>query len=176
MKKENPTSKALHATMVNVDQTGALLLGEAGIGKSQLALGLIDRGHQLIADDWVQLEKINQQIHAACPQKNQQMLFVRSIGLLNIVKLYGKKHFQEICKLDLIIELKNNPNNQGPKIDFYPVKTFHPILGVPIPSYQLFIHQNQNLPLLVELLIKTIALQQRGYHTTEDFLNRKIND
>lgn len=163
-------SFTLHATMLHIAHTGVLLTGAAGIGKSEAALELLDRGHQLIADDSVILRKVEQKIVASCPQQSQRFLLVRELGMLNITKRYGERAFLAEYNLDLIIHLKKTMRHDAVSIN--PIYSYRKMLNVIIPQIQLTIHPQRNLPLLIETLVINFKLKKQSYEAATAFIGK----
>ena len=102
------TTITQHGVLISVFKTGLLLTGESGIGKSELALTLIKNGHQLIADDIVDLYEENENIIGTCPPILKDFIEVRGLGIMNVRKLFGADALTEQSKVDLIIDLKES--------------------------------------------------------------------
>src|SRR3546814_12197069 len=99
-------SLTLHGVFMRVHETGVLLTGASGVGKSELALELLARGHQLIADDAVDVSRRRRFIIGRAPRLLRGFLEARSLGILNIVQLYGAHSIASHCKLDLVLRLE----------------------------------------------------------------------
>ncbi|MFC3885516.1 HPr(Ser) kinase/phosphatase [Bacillus songklensis] len=103
MVKELAPEIAVHGVCLNVFGIGILLRGNSGVGKSETAHTLIGRGHRLVADDIVVLKKLSPQtLLGTHDEKTKEFLALRSIGLLNVVRMYGRKAFQEETHICLI--------------------------------------------------------------------------
>lgn len=99
-------TESRHGVMVCVHDKGLLITGQAGVGKSSLALELIRQGHQLIADDVVDLVKTNTTLTAYCPKLLKGLLHTRELGTLNIEQHFGPQAMLASCSLDFVIELR----------------------------------------------------------------------
>src|SRR5699024_3873503 len=97
---------AVHGVCINVSGIGILLRGDSGVGKSETAHTLIRRGHRLVADDMIVLKKLSPQtLLGTHNETNREFLALRSIGLLNVVRIYGRKAFQDETRITLDIKL-----------------------------------------------------------------------
>lgn len=166
---------AIHAVCMNVLGVGILLRGSSGIGKSETAHTLIGRGHRLIADDIVVLKKISSQtILGTHNQTNKEFLALRSIGLLNIPRVYGSKAFQEETRIALDIELtkweENELNN-----DLILEPKFTEYLGVKIPHVEIQLQPGRDIAGLVEAAANNLVLMQQGYSAADEFFERIQN-
>ncbi|MBP2078486.1 HPr(Ser) kinase/phosphatase [Oceanobacillus polygoni] len=167
---------ALHGVCLNVFGIGILLRGESGVGKSETAHTLIGRGHRLVADDIVVLKKLSHKtILGTHDQKNKEFLALRSVGLLNVVRVYGRKSFQEETRIALDIELtkwKENTLNNELELE----TKFTDYMGVPIPHIQIQLQPGRDVAGLIEAAANNWYLKQQGYSAAEDFMNRIEND
>lgn len=163
---------AVHGVCVNVFGIGILLRGNSGVGKSEVAHTLIGRGHRLVADDIVVLKKLSHKtILGTHNETNKEFLALRSIGLLNVVRAYGRKAFQEESRIALDIELtkwdKNALNND---LEFEPKYTEY--MGVAIPTIQIQLQPGRDTAGLIEAAATNFHLKQQGYSAAEEFLRR----
>lgn len=163
---------AIHGICMNVFGVGILLRGKSGIGKSETAHTLIGRGHRLVSDDIVVLKKISSNtILGTHNVTNKEFLALRSIGLLNVVRMYGRKAFQEETRISLDIELvkweENTINN-----DLEQEQQYTEFLGVKIPHVKIQVQPGRDIAGLVEAAANNWYLMQQGYSAAEDFYNR----
>lgn len=163
---------AVHGVCLNVFGVGILLRGKSGIGKSETAHTLIGRGHRLIADDIVVLKRLSSQtILGTHNETNKEFLALRSIGLLNVVRIYGRKAFQDETRVSLDIELAKWEDKELNNELEVPPKTID-YLGVKIPHVQIQLQPGRDVAGLVEAAANNWYLTQQGYSAAEDFLNR----
>ncbi len=153
-----PTSTIQHGVFVNVYGIGTLLTGPSGIGKSELALTLIDRGHQLIADDAPEffVHSTGMIIGRSTPAL-RHLLAVRGIGIVNIKQLLGATAVCEQQILSLIIELSTEPPQQEPGEPAYHEKI---LLNTTIHHTTLPFQVNRRNELLIETLVRHFQLKQ----------------
>jgi len=164
----------LHGVYMEVLGLGALLTGKSGIGKSELALGLIDRGHHLIADDAIEFTKdSNGHLIGTCPMLLQDFLEIRGIGILNIRAMFGDTAIQRNKRLQLIIKLEHFTEESLHAIDrLHGMHTSQEILGVTIPEVTIPVTFSRNLAILVETAVRNELLKQEGYLAHEEFKTR----
>lgn len=140
----------IHGVCLNVFGMGILLRGKSGIGKSETAHTLIGRGHRLIADDIVVLKKISEQtILGRHNEKNKEFLALRSIGLMNVTRVYGNKAFQNETRIALDIELvpwKKNSLNNELELE----SKFTDYMGVKVPHIEIQLHPGRDVVGLIE--------------------------
>ncbi len=173
----NPITTTLHGVFLDVLGIGVLLRGDSGIGKSELALSLVNRGHRLIADDAVDFTKIDADtIMGSCPELLQDFLEVRGLGILNIRVMYGDSAIKNNKRLQLIVKVAIFPNEELTKIDrLHGVYKEQNILDVNIPQVTIPIAPGRNLSVLIESAVRNQILKNTGYNASEDFINRQHN-
>jgi HPr kinase/phosphorylase len=167
---------AVHGVCINVYGMGILLRGNSGVGKSETAHTMIGRGHRLVADDIVVLKKLSPRtILGTHDGKTKEFLALRSIGLLNVVRLYGRKAFQDETRIALDIELtkwqKNSLNNE---LDHEPKYTEY--MGVQIPHIEIQLQPGRDVAGLIEAAANNWLLKQQGYSAAEEFMRRLESD
>lgn len=166
---------SLHGVFLEVLGTGVLIKGDAGVGKSELALELITRGHRLIADDVVELKHVAPKtLEGTCPPLIRDFLEVRGLGILNIRFLFGEMAVKPQKNLKLIVELVH-PQEIGEvglnRLDM--VASTETILGVGIPKVRIPVAAGRNLAVLVEVAVRNHLLKRRGINPVEQFIKRQ---
>ena len=164
-----------HGVFVAIFGLGVLIRGAPGIGKSTLALELIERQHQLIADDVVQFSVSDTEPSQICGRSTPMLfnlLAVRDIGILNIAKLYSADAVKPNHQLDFVIELDEKRDKPAPCDPFHPFTDTH-ILAHKIPSQKIFAFPGRNLALIVETVIKNYILYESGNDAGKELINRQ---
>ena len=165
----------LHGVFIEVMGSGILLTGPSSVGKSELALALISRGHRLIADDAPEFAQVAPDILTGqCPPLLQDLLEVRGLGILNIRAMYGEGAVRRKKNLHLVIELKEMDDEALARMDrLRGARSERNILGVTIPQITIPVAQGRNLAILVEAATQNHALRLKGYDASEDFSARQ---
>lgn len=168
-------SVVVHGVYLEVMGIGTLITGESSIGKSELALELISRGHRLIADDAPEFARIAPDIlRGSCPPLLQDFLEVRGLGILNIRALYGDSAIKTNKYLRLIVHLVPFDEAAEAKLDRlhgnYRTQT---ILGLDVPVITLPVAPGRNLSVLVEAAVRNHLLRLKGYNAGEDLAERQ---
>ncbi|MDO9365044.1 MAG: HPr(Ser) kinase/phosphatase [Methylotenera sp.] len=168
-------SASLHGVFMEVQGFGALIKGEAAIGKSELALELITRGHRLIADDIVDFYRTSpDRVEGRCPPLLQDFLEVRGLGILNVRALFGDNSVKPTKPLDLIIQLEMADKLAPQNLDRLSIKTQHEeVLGLKVSKVHIPIAAGRNIAVLVEVAIRNHMLLLRGINATKQFTQRQ---
>lgn len=164
-----PTT-TVHGVFMDVLGLGVLITGESGLGKSELALELISRGHGLVADDAVELSRTAPHaIEGHCPELLRNMLEVRGLGLLNIRTIFGETSVRRKMKLKLIVHLVRATAQE--KFERLPLQDMtQDMLGCPIRKVMLQVAAGRNLAVLVEAAVRNTILKLRGIDTLAEFM------
>lgn len=175
LKQAMAESISLHGVFIEVQGFGVLIKGNAAIGKSELALELITRGHRLIADDIVDFYRISpDRIEGRCPALLQDFLEVRGLGILNIRALFGDNSVKPTKPLDLIIQLELADTLNPKTLDRLNAKTQHErVLEVDISKVIIPIAAGRNISVLVEVAVRNHILLLRGINATQQFSKRQ---
>ena len=165
----------LHGVFLDVLEMGVLITGASAIGKSELALELISRGHGLIADDIVEVYKVSPElIEGRCPDVLKDFLEVRGIGILNIRTTFGETAVRPRKSLKLIVHLEDHTDEQFKRLDRMNVNaTYQEILGVKIRKVIIPVAAGRNLAVLVETAVRNFVLNLRGIDSTREFIERQ---
>lgn len=168
-------SVTLHGVFMDVLSLGVLLTGPSGIGKSEIALGLISRGHRLIADDAVIFRLTdNNRLTGSCPELLQDFLEVRGLGILNIRSMYGDSAIKKSMPLQLIVRFidasdtifKENNRLTG-------IHNQRGIMNIDISEVTIPVGSGRNLAILIEAAVRNYRLKLTGYDALDDFTHRQ---
>ena len=150
-----------HGVLVEVYGEGILILGDSGIGKSELAIELVKRGHRLVADDAVELRKVS----------NRHFIELRGIGIVNVARVFGVGAVKVSESLDLVVQLEawdptKNYQRTGLENEYYD------ILGVNIPSTSIPVSPGRNLAVVLETAAINNRQKKMGYNAAKELLIR----
>lgn len=166
-----------HGVLVEVYGEGILILGDSGIGKSELAIELVKRGHRLVADDAVELRKVsNRQIMGTAPENIRHFIELRGIGIVNVARVFGVGAVKVSESLDLVVQLEawdptKNYQRTGLESEYYD------ILGVKIPSTIIPVSPGRNLAVVLETAAINNRQKKMGYNAAKELLIRLgLND
>ena len=164
----------LHGVFMDVLGMGVLITGDSGVGKSELGLELISRGHGLVADDVVDVSRIGSDtLEGRCPELLKDFLEVRGLGVLNIRTVFGETACRRKMKLQLVVHLQKQVSGL-PEATRMPLDNeMMDILGVRIRKVVIPVAAGRNLAVLVEAAVRTTILHFRGIDSTLEFVERQ---
>jgi HPr kinase/phosphorylase len=161
----------LHSVLLDVFGLGTLILGDSGIGKSECALELIDRGHRLVADDVVEIKRMGDTLVGASPDLTRYHMELRGLGVLNIRDLYGVSSISLSKRVGLVIQLERW--EEGKEYDRLGLHgETYVVLGIELPLVRMPVAPGRNLALLVEVAARNQLLREGGYDAAQRFVER----
>ncbi|HQR50328.1 MAG TPA: HPr(Ser) kinase/phosphatase [Methylophilaceae bacterium] len=168
-------SASCHGVFMEVQGFGVLIKGDSAIGKSELALELITRGHRLVADDVVDFYRISpERLEGRCPPLLQDFLEVRGLGILNVRELFGDNAVKPTKPLDLIVQLELAETLAPQMLDRLKIKAqSENILEVKVPKVLIPVAAGRNIAVLVEVAVRNHILLMRGINSTRQFTQRQ---
>jgi len=162
-----------HGVFMDILGLGVLITGESGLGKSELGLELISRGHGLVADDAVDIYRTSQTaLEGRCPELLQNLLEVRGIGLLDIKAIFGETAVRRKMRLQLIVHLVRTETLERDfeRLPYEPL--YEQVLDIPVRKVVIAVDAGRNLAVLVEAAVRNTVLQLRGIDTYQEFIRR----
>ena len=170
----------VHGVFMEVHSIGVLNTGESGLGKSELALELITRGHRLVADDAPEFTQIApDMLDGTCPELLQDLLEVRGIGILNIREMYGDTAVKRNKYLRVILHLQRQddaPAGEDHELDrLFGNCGTRRILDLDIPQITLPVAAGRNLAVLAEAAVRTQVLKSRGFDAAQALMERQAH-
>jgi HPr kinase/phosphorylase len=165
--------KTVHGVLVEVFGIGVLIQGDSGVGKSEAALELIERGHRLVADDAVEIRRVSGNIlMGAGAQIVSHHMEIRGLGIINVTQLFGVGAIRDKKQIQLVAQLeawdpKKSYDRIGSEED-----TIN-ILGVQVPSLLIPIKPGRNIPVIIETAARNERLKKMGYYSAKEF-NRNV--
>ena len=157
----------MHGVLVEVYGEGLLLTGDSGIGKSETALELIKRGHRLIADDAVEIKRINKQtLMGRAPELIRYYMELRGIGVINVRHIYGVGAVKPETSIELVVQLEHWEEGKAyDRLGLTSESTA--ILGVAVPQVTIPVRPGRNLAVIMELAAMNNRQKKMGYNAAE---------
>lgn len=175
LNEEFAKSVICHGTLVEVFGVGVLIQGDSSVGKSESALGLIERGHRLISDDTVKVKKREgSYLEGYGAELTRHHMEIRGIGIINVANLYGAVCVRDHKSIDIIVKLEAWDDNH-----FYDriglEEKYSDILGIKVPFHTLPVKPGRDVVLLLETIALNHRLKCMGYNSAKEF-NSKLNE
>ncbi len=160
----------IHGTVVDCYGIGVIIVGESGIGKSETALELVERGHRLVVDDVVRLRKgIEDIVIAESDPQLEHYMHIRGIGVVNVLSVYGAGRIRRRKQVGLIIELVEKMKDYHIILDVWPEKE---ILNVKVPYLKVPVGPGRNLAVIVEAAALKCRMRELGIDIDQKFSER----
>jgi len=158
----------VHGSMVDVYGIGILITGKSGIGKSEVALDLVERGHRLVGDDVVILTQKSNMLMASATEINKHFMEIRGLGIIDVMSMFGIRAIRYQKRLEVVVELclwEESENIDRTGLDQEHVS----ILGVDIPYIRLPITPGKNITVIAEVIAMNHLLSHYGYDAAKAF-------
>ncbi|MDR2073064.1 MAG: HPr(Ser) kinase/phosphatase [Spirochaetaceae bacterium] len=162
--------KSIHGVLVEVYGLGILLLGDSGVGKSETALELIERGHRLVADDVVEMHCINGNVlmGEGANKIIGHHMEIRGMGIINITHLFGVRAIRDRKQIQLVVVLEEwDPGKNYDRLGNE--EQYMEFLGVNIPKLEIPVKPGRNIPVIIEVAAMNERLKKMGYNSSREF-------
>ena len=164
-----------HGVLIEVFGIGILLAGKSGVGKSETALELIERGHRLVADDMVEIRRYSESyLIGTCSDLLRHHMEIRGLGIINIKDIFGVGSVRDRKLIELIINIEE----WNPEMDFDRTgldEEKEEILGVKVPLLKIPIKPGRNIPIIVETAAMNERLKKMGTFGAREFNSKLTN-
>jgi len=162
--------ETIHGTLVEVFGIGVLILGDSGVGKSEAALELVERGHRLVADDAVEIRRVAGNLligHGANKVLGHHME-IRGLGIINITHLFGVGAIRDNKQIQLICQLETwDPAKEYDRIGAE--EQTKDVLDVGVPYLEIPVKPGRNIPIIIETAAMNERLKKMGYYSAREF-------
>lgn len=164
----------VHGVLVQVHGTGVLIVGDAGVGKSECALELTSRGHKFVADDAVEIQVIDMAAWGMAPEITRGFLYVRGLGAFQVTDVYGPESFLPECMIDLVVELSRDTHTD---LGFHLGPGFQTenILGINFGKLRIPVRSGRNLAVLIETAVAIYGLWRSGKDASRKLIANQLN-
>ena len=174
LRNELAPRETRHGVLVNVFGAGLMITGNSGVGKSEAALELVKRGHQLVADDVVDIRRVeDNRLIGESPELVRHFMEIRGVGIIDVSVMYGAGAIMRSKTIDLIIHLEMwQADKEYDRLGL--ADNYTEILGVKVPSLLLPIHPGRNLAVVLEVAARNQRLKQMGYNAANELTRRHM--
>lgn len=169
------SSQCLHGGLLSIYGKGVLIRGESGMGKSEIALELIKRGHLLVADDRVDCYRIHNKIVGKAPELLSGMLEIRGIGIINVARMFGVSSVLPKTQVDFQVNLEMwKPDQDYDRVGIEE-KKHENILGVDIPKIVVPVREGRSMAVIIESAVTNYMLSEMGMDSAKEFEQRVLD-
>lgn len=162
---------ARHGVLMNIYGQGVLILGDSGIGKSETAIELLKRGHRLVADDAVEIQRVSGSLWGTAPEMIRHYIEIRGVGVIDVQRLFGMGAVQHDSEVELVIQLE--PWEDGKFYDRLGLEgETYTMLGVSLPYVTIPVRPGRNLAGIVEIAAMKNRQAFFGYNSAQEFVDR----
>ncbi len=163
---------SIHGVLVDVFGEGVLIMGESGIGKSEAALELIKRGHRLVTDDVVQIQKVSDEtLVGSAPDITKHFIELRGIGIIDVKSLYGVESIKETQAIDMVIKLEEwNKEKEYDRLGLE--NQYTEFLGNQVVCHSIPMRPGRNVAIIVETAAINYRQKKMGYNAAKELYNR----
>lgn len=167
-----PTT-TMHGVMVDYRGIGILIMGKSGAGKSETAIGLLEKGAALVADDMVHVQNLGGELIASSPELSRGFIEMRGIGIINVANLYGLSAIRPQKRLDLIVTLKGQGHlNEVDRLGIKRKK--FEVLNLSVPNVEIPVAPGRDTARLVSVAALDLQLRKLGYDMADEFNQRLL--
>lgn len=158
-----------HGALMDIHRLGVLILGKSGIGKSECALDLINRGSKLISDDIVEIRKVgSSNLVGSGPERTKHLMEIRGVGIINIKDLFGTTSVMDKREIDMVIELVHwDPEAEYDRLGLD--DSNYKVLGVELPYLVIPVSPGRNTATIIEVAARNQLLKLSGVHSARKF-------
>jgi len=170
------TVESIHGVLMQINGKGVLITGSSGIGKSEIALELIQRGHILIADDRVDVYRLHNTIKGKAPEVLRNMLEIRGVGIIDVAMMYGARATMGKCQIDFVVDLhKWDENEEFDRLgDNGDIKSLE-LFGISVPKLTIPVSEGRSIAAVLEAAVTNFILKSKGYDSGIVFDNRIVD-
>lgn len=168
-------SECIHGGLISIYGKGVLIRGESGMGKSEIALELIKRGHLLVADDRVDCYRIHNKIIGKAPELLSGMLEIRGIGIINVARMFGVSSVLPKTEVNFQVTLEKWRDNADYDRVGIEDKKFESILGVEVPKIIVPVREGRSMAVIIESAVTNYMLSEMGMDSAKEFEQRVLD-
>lgn len=169
------TSMCIHGGLLSIYGKGVLIRGESGMGKSEIALELIKRGHLLVADDRVDCYRIHNKIVGKAPELLREMLEIRGIGVINVSRMFGVSSVLPKAEINFQVNLEPWKADQDYDRVGIEEKKHENVLGIDIPKIVVPVREGRSMAVIIESAVTNYMLSVMGMDSAKEFEQRVLD-
>lgn len=165
----------IHAGLMEVFGMGVLILGKSAVGKSETGLDLLIRGHRMVADDVVHVQRVDGKLIGEAPENIRHYMEIRGLGILDVRRLYGIGSVKEDTEIEMIVRMEDWQDDKEYDRLGLDEET-EELLGVSLPSITIPVKPGRNIAMIIEVAVRNTRQKQMGYNAAVELNKRLIED
>ncbi|MBO4537739.1 MAG: HPr(Ser) kinase/phosphatase [Erysipelotrichaceae bacterium] len=167
--------ESIHGVLMQVFGRGVLIRGDSGLGKSEIALELIKRGHILVADDRVDIYRVHNSITGEAPEILRNLLEIRGVGIINVTSMFGIASTTEKSEIDYVIDLDRwSDETEYDRLNLDNEQQVESFFGVNIPRLVIPVSEGRSIAVIIETAVTNQILRSRGVNSSNELEERVI--
>lgn len=166
--------ETLHGGLLSVYGRGVLIRGESGLGKSEIALELVKKGHLMVADDRVDCRRVHNRLKGEAPEILRGLLEIRGVGIIDVVRMFGVSSVIKTATINLVIELESwKKDATYSRLGIEDTK-YETILDIEVPKIVIPVREGRSMAAIIESAVTNFILQEQGFNSAREFEQRVL--
>lgn len=166
--------ETLHGGLLSVYGRGVLIRGESGLGKSEIALELIKKGHLMVADDRVDCRRIHNRLVGGAPEILHGLLEIRGVGIIDVIRMFGVSSVIKTSPINLVIQLETWKKDSTYSRLGIEDTQYDTILGIEVPKIVIPVREGRSMAVIIESAVTNFILQEQGLNSAREFEQRVL--
>ncbi len=168
-------STMVHGSLVSIFGLGVLILGDSGVGKSEVTIELVKKGHIFIGDDAIKIIRVGSRLLGESEPITQDFIEVRGLGILNFSRVFGTEKIIESTDISIVVMLKKVDGNPKNFERLGEVQRKYELMNMELPCYEIPVVQGRDLAEIIETAVTDHKLRMRGYNSAKAFMRQTKN-
>lgn len=166
--------ETVHGGLLNIYGIGVLIQGVSGLGKSEIALELIKKGHLMIADDRVDIYRVHNKLVGKAAEVLAGLLEIRGVGVIDVARMFGVTSVAKSVNIDYVIHLESWDSDTNYNRLGIEEKQYLSVLGIDVPKIVIPVREGRSMAVVIESAVRNFVLQEQGLNSAHEFEARVL--